>query len=64
MSTVSGNVVTIVLARVLIGSEGGIGVGIAFLAGNSVILVATAIRLLRAHEGRRVFAPLVPLGSA
>ena len=61
VSTVAGKVVTIALARWLIGSVGGVGVAIAFLAGNSVILVATAIRLLRAHEGRPVFAPLVPL---
>src|SRR4029450_13946231 len=52
---------TIGLARWLVVEHGGMGVGVAFLAGNAVILIATAARLLRAHGARRVFAPLLPL---
>jgi O-antigen/teichoic acid export membrane protein len=63
-STVSGHLLTIVLARALVGPQGGTGVGIAFLAGNAVILVATAVRLLQAHDARGVFAPLLPLAVA
>ena len=61
VSTVAGQILTIGLAWWLVGSIGGKAVGIAFLAGNSVILLSTAVRLLRAHEGRAAFAPLVPL---
>ena len=60
-STVAGQLITIALARWLVASEGGIGVGIAFLVGNSVILVAAATRLLRTHGARQVFMPLWPL---
>jgi enterobacterial common antigen flippase len=59
--SVAGHLVTIALAWWLVPSKGGMGVALGFLAGNSVILVATAVRLLRAHEGRPVFVPLVPL---
>lgn len=59
--TVAGHLITIALARALVTSQGGVGVGLAFLAGNSVILVASATRLLRAHGARQVFAPLPPL---
>ncbi len=59
--TVVGQLITIVLARALVAPEGGIGVGVAFLVGNSVILVASATRLLRAHGARQVFVPLAPL---
>jgi O-antigen/teichoic acid export membrane protein len=61
VSTVAGQLLTIALARWLVVPSGGIGVGIAFLAGNAVILVATATRLVQRHEGARVFAPLLPL---
>ena len=37
------------------------GVGVAFLVGNSVILVTSATRLLRVHGARQVFVPLPPL---
>jgi O-antigen/teichoic acid export membrane protein len=59
--TVAGQLLTIALARWLVVSDGGMGVGIAFLAGNSVILVGTACRLLYRHDARRVFGPLLPL---
>lgn len=59
--TVAGQLLTIGLARWLVASDGGMGVGIAFLAGNSVILVGTAFRLLHRHRASRVFGPLVPL---
>jgi len=61
VSTVAGQLLTIALARWLVVPSGGVGVGIAFLAGNAVILLATATRLLRRHGGARVFAPLLPL---
>jgi O-antigen/teichoic acid export membrane protein len=61
VSTVAGQLLTIGLARWLVVEHGGMGVGVAFLAGNAVILIATAARLLRAHGARRVFAPLLPL---
>jgi PST family polysaccharide transporter len=64
VSTVTGQLVTIALARWLVANEGGMGVGVAFLAGNSVILVATATRLLRSHSARQVFVPLWPLAVA
>jgi O-antigen/teichoic acid export membrane protein len=60
-STLAGQLVTIGLAWWLVESMGGRGVAIAFLAGNFVILVGTAVRLLSRHEGRTVFAPIVPL---
>jgi len=59
--TVAGQLLTIALARWLVASASGMGVGLAFLAGNTVILVASAFRLLRRHDAIRVFAPLVPL---
>lgn len=59
--TVTGQLITIALARGLVASEGGMGVGVAFLVGNAVILIASATRLLRAHGARRVFAPVAPL---
>jgi O-antigen/teichoic acid export membrane protein len=61
VATVAGQLLTIGLAKWLVESTGGIGVGIAFLAGNSVILVASAFRLLTFHQARRVFVPLLPL---
>ena len=61
VSTVGGQLLTIALAHWLVASRGGMGVGIAFLAGNGVILVATATRLLRRHAAARALAPLVPL---
>jgi PST family polysaccharide transporter len=64
VSTVTGHVVTIALAALLIGTQGGMGVGIAFLAGNAVILVATSVRLLRAHGARRLAALFLPLTAA
>jgi O-antigen/teichoic acid export membrane protein len=64
VSTVTGQLVTIGLTRWLVADHGGFGVGVAFLAGNSVILVAAAIRLLRTHDARRVFMPLWPLSIA
>ena len=60
-STVAGQLLTIALAHWLVVPLGGKGVGIAFLAGNSVILVATATRLLQRHGAARAFAPLAPL---
>ncbi len=63
-STVTGQLITIALARWLVAGHGGLGVGLAFLAGNSVILVATATRLLRKHAARQVFLPLGPLAVA
>jgi O-antigen/teichoic acid export membrane protein len=64
MATVGGHLVTIALARWLVVPQGGVGVGLAFLAGNGVILIATAIRLLQKHQARQVFAPLLPLIAA
>jgi O-antigen/teichoic acid export membrane protein len=64
VSTVTGQLITIALARWLVAGHGGVGVGLAFLAGNSVILVATATRLLRTHSAREVFVPLWPLSVA
>jgi O-antigen/teichoic acid export membrane protein len=64
VSTVTGQLVTIALTRWLVTDHGGMGVGIAFLAGNSIILVATATRLLREHDARQVFMPLWPLSIA
>lgn len=60
-STVAGQLLTIALAHWLVVPLGGMGVGIAFLAGNAVILVATATRLLHRHGAARAFAPLAPL---
>jgi hypothetical protein len=64
VGAVGGHLVTILLAAVLVVADGGVGVGVAFLAGNAVILVATAVRLLRAHGARQVFAPLLPVAVA
>ncbi|MEP6690044.1 MAG: hypothetical protein ABJD07_02745 [Gemmatimonadaceae bacterium] len=64
ISTVTGQLITIALARWLVAGAGGMGVGLAFLAGNSVILVATATRLLRTHSARQLFVPLWPLSVA
>jgi O-antigen/teichoic acid export membrane protein len=64
VATVGGHLVTIALARLLVESQGGVGVGIAFLAGNTVILIGTAVRLLQKHQARQVFAPLPPLMAA
>ena len=63
-STVSGQLITIALARWLVTGMGGVGVGVAFLVGNSVILLATATRLLRKHSARQLFLPLWPLALA
>ena len=60
-STVAGQLLTIALAHWLVVPLAGLGVGIAFLAGNGVILIATATRLLRRHGAARAFAPLAPL---
>jgi O-antigen/teichoic acid export membrane protein len=60
-STVAGQLLTIALAHWLVVPLGGMGVGMAFLAGNSVILVATATRLLQRHGAARAFAPLAAL---
>jgi O-antigen/teichoic acid export membrane protein len=62
-STASGHVLTIVLARFLVPGMGGAGVGVAFLAGNSVILLGTALRVWRAHSGAKAVAPLVALAG-
>ncbi len=59
--TVAGQLLTIALTRWLVASGGGMGVGIAFLAGNGVILIATAVRLLTRHAATRVVAPVVLL---
>jgi PST family polysaccharide transporter len=64
VATVGGHLVTIALARLLVESQGGVGVGAAFLAGNTVILIGTAVRLLQKHQARQVFAPLPPLMAA
>jgi PST family polysaccharide transporter len=64
VATVAGQLVTIAIARWLVESKGGIGVGIAFLAGNVVILIGTATRLFWAHDARRALAPLFPLTLA
>jgi len=65
--TVAGQLLTIALTRWLVASDGGMGVGIAFLAGNAVILFATGVRLLSRHDATRVVAPvlllLVALGA-
>ena len=60
-STVAGQLLTIALAHWLVVPLGGMGVGAAFLAGNAVILVATATRLLQRHGAARAFNPLAPL---
>jgi O-antigen/teichoic acid export membrane protein len=62
--TVGGQLLTIALTRWLVASDGGAGVGIAFLAGNAVILIATALRLLSRHQALRVVAPVVVLAVA
>jgi O-antigen/teichoic acid export membrane protein len=62
--TVGGQLLTIALTRWLVASDGGAGVGIAFLAGNAVILIATALRLLSRHQASRVVAPVVVLAVA
>jgi PST family polysaccharide transporter len=64
VATVAGQFVTIALARWLVESNGGFGVGIAFIAGNAVMLAGLAIRLFQAHNARRVLAPLLPLTLA
>jgi PST family polysaccharide transporter len=64
VATVGGHLVTIALARWLVESQGGVGVGVAFLSGNAVILVGTALRLLQKHQARRMVAPLLPLIAA
>jgi O-antigen/teichoic acid export membrane protein len=61
VATVAGQFVTIALARWLVEPKGGMGVGIAFLVGNAVMLTGTAIRLFQAHDARRVLAALLPL---
>jgi O-antigen/teichoic acid export membrane protein len=61
VATVAGQLLTIALAHWLVVPLGGMGVGIAFLTGNAVILVATATRLLGRHGAARAFAPLAPL---
>lgn len=61
VATLAGQLLTIGLARWLVVAYGGIGVGGAFLAGNGVILLASATRLVRTHDARRVFAPLLPM---
>jgi hypothetical protein len=61
VSTVAGQLLTIALAHWLVVPLSGMGVGIAFLAGNAVILIATATRLLQRHGAVRAFAPLAPL---
>jgi PST family polysaccharide transporter len=60
-STVAGQLLTIGLAHWLVVPLAGLGVGLAFLAGNAVILVATATRLVQRHGAARAFAPLAPL---
>jgi O-antigen/teichoic acid export membrane protein len=60
-STVAGQLLTIALAHWLVVPLAGMGVGIAFLAGNAVILLATATRLVQRHAATRAFAPLAPL---
>jgi O-antigen/teichoic acid export membrane protein len=59
--TVAGQLLTIALTRWLVVSDGGMGVGMAFLAGNAVILIATAFRLLSRHDATRVVTPVMPL---
>jgi len=59
--TLAGQLSIIALAWGLVASHGGMGVGVAFLVGNSVMLVTSATRLLRAHGARQVFVPLPPL---
>lgn len=61
VATVAGQFVTIALAWLLVESKGGLGVGIAFVAGNVVMLFGIAFRLFQAHNARRVLAPLLPL---
>ena len=61
VATVAGQFVTIALARWLVQSKGGIGVGIAFLGGNVVMLAGIAFRLFQAHDARRALAPLASL---
>lgn len=63
-STVAGQLLTIGLVRWLVASQGGLGVGLAFVAGNGVIMIGCAVRLLLAHGARRVFSPLAPLVAA
>jgi O-antigen/teichoic acid export membrane protein len=59
--TVAGQLLTIALTRWLVAADGGMGVGIAFLAGNGVILMATGVRLLSRHSATRVVAPVALL---
>ena len=62
--TVAGQLLTISLTRWLVASDGGMGVGIAFLTGNAVILIATGFRLLSRHDARRVVTPALLLAIA
>jgi O-antigen/teichoic acid export membrane protein len=64
LATVAGHLLTIALGRPLALQLGGLGLGLAFLAGNGVILVAAATRSVRRHEASAVIAPLVALGVA
>ena len=59
--TVAGQLLTIALTRWLVASDGGMGVGMAFLAGNAVILIATAFRLVSRHGATRVVTPVMLL---
>jgi antigen flippase len=60
-STLAGHAITMTLTWAIVDRLGGFGVAIAFLAGNFVMLVGTAVRLLRTHDGRSAFASLPPL---
>jgi O-antigen/teichoic acid export membrane protein len=64
LSTVAGHLLTIMVAHSLAVARGGFGVGLAFLAGNSVILIATATRSVRRHHAARVLTPLLAFGVA
>ena len=64
ISTVAGHLLTISVAHTLAIAYGGYGVGLAFLAGNGVILLATAARSVRRHDAARVLAPLLAFAVA
>jgi hypothetical protein len=64
VSTVAGHLLTIAVAHTLAIAFGGFGVGLAFLAGNSVILIATASRSVLQHGAKLVLAPLLAFAIA
>lgn len=58
VGAVAGHLLTIALASILIRPLGAVGMGTAFLAGNSVILLGAALRLRLAHGAARLITPV------